>query len=60
VAGGRIAIPKLPGDGVELVLRPSVRAAKRTPDVFGVWDGEIIKRDVTVKRATPPGTATGK
>jgi ribosomal protein L37E len=57
VAGGRIAIPNLAGDGVELVLRPSVRAAKRTPDVFGVWDGEIVKRDLTVKRVTPPGAA---
>jgi hypothetical protein len=58
VAGGSIAIPNLPGD-VEVVLRPSVRAAKRTTDVFGVWDGEIVKRDVTVKR-TPPGPLTVK
>jgi hypothetical protein len=56
-----VVVPKFTGGTVDILFKPSVAAAKRTIDVFGVWDGVIVKRDVPVKgrtAATATTTAT--
>ena len=50
----RATVPGLAAGSVDVLFVPDVGAAKRTTDVFEIWGGEIVKRDVPVKYATPP------
>lgn len=42
------SIPTLENDTVELVLRPSPEAARRTVNVVRIWDGELVFENVPV------------
>jgi hypothetical protein len=50
-------IPPFDDSTIDLVLKPSVDAAIGTSDTFEIWDGQIIVKDVPVKRM-PPATTT--
>jgi hypothetical protein len=55
----RATVKGFAADAVDFVFVPSVDAAKRTTDVFEVWNGEITKRGVPVKFTSPqPAPAT--
>jgi hypothetical protein len=49
----RAIVPNLTDAAVDFVFVPDPQAAKRTVDTFEIWGGEIVKRGVTVKYATP-------
>jgi len=50
-----VTLPGFAGDRVDFILRSSVDAAKKTTDVFSIWEGEIVKGNVRVKPR--PGTS---
>jgi hypothetical protein len=52
----RATVPGLSAGAVDVVFVPNVDAAKRTTNVFEIWDGQITKRNQPVKYATPATT----
>ena len=60
-----LAAAQLPNDfnrtEVDVVLRPSIRAATETTDIFKIWGGEIVIPKQRVKIPAPaqsPGSAS--
>ena len=48
-------VGELTAEKIDLILRPSIDAAISTTDVFEIWDGEIVIRDLPVQYpATQP------
>ncbi len=62
-AGARFHESKLyglSGDRLDVVLRPSTAAARRTTGLQEIWGGELVLRDVPVIWLAPPAkTAAG-
>jgi hypothetical protein len=49
---------KLAGrDSVDFIFKPDPSAAGRSVDTVEIWGGELIFKDVKIKRPAPPGTA---
>ena len=51
-----VNLPNFAGGPIDVIFRPNPAAAKATRDVFGIWDGEIVKRGLPVKM--PPSLVT--
>jgi hypothetical protein len=54
-------VPPFDDPAIDLILKPSVDAAIGTNDTFEIWDGQIVLKNVPVKRPpskTPASTAT--
>jgi hypothetical protein len=43
---------------IDIVLKPSLEAAIASIDTFEVWNGEVVIKDVVVKRMTPASNPT--
>ena len=52
------AVPAFDAATVDLVLKPSSDAAIGTTNTFEIWEGEVILKNVPVKRNTPPPATT--
>jgi hypothetical protein len=52
----------LKGDVIEAVIfRPSIEAAARTTEVFEIWDGEIVHKNIKIAAAaTKPAAPASK
>jgi hypothetical protein len=50
------SLPGVQGNVVDVILRPSVRAAEREVDCTELWDGEVVFRGVQVKGLNAPAT----
>jgi hypothetical protein len=55
------SVPPFNDAAIDLILKPSDDAAVGTSDTFEIWDGQIVVKNVPVKRPppkTPPKTTT--
>ena len=51
-------VPPFDDPAIDLILKPSVDAAIGTNDTFEIWDGQIVLKNVPVKRPPPKTPAT--
>jgi hypothetical protein len=49
-------VPRLKGQTIDLIFRPSIAAATETTNTFAIWNGELVLQDVKVTRQTPAST----
>lgn len=46
-----------PAEKMDIILRSSKEAARDTVDLFEIWDGELVYKDVPVKVIAPATTS---
>jgi hypothetical protein len=49
--------PLPPGETVDIVLRTNIDAARRTVDLYEVWNGELVYEDVPVSSGEEAGAS---
>lgn len=49
--GGQMFETPLSGDKVDIILRSSEKVGRKTVNLFDIWKGEIVLKDVPVKRS---------